>query len=278
MTNRESRQTLSVFCIRCTVFGRQSSEVDGALSVATDIRPIGQVETVTARAYWELRRALLHRAIKPGERLLETKLAEQLGVSRTPIREALARLVAEGLADQLPASRGIIVRDIQQEIEDVYGLRQVLEGHAARLAANRISAAELDALDELSDEIGARIAGAEEDETELQAHAELTNTLHLKIAQASRSPRLVRLITNYRDYFLSSDFLRLYDHDEMYKLHRQHIAIIAALRARNGELAERLVREHFADAAAVIRFHTQPIHEPPRNSAPKPAAETQAPG
>lgn len=109
---------------------------------------------------------------------------------------------------------------------------------------------------------------AEEDEVELQAHAELTNSFHLSIAQAARSPRLVHLISNYRDYFLSSDFLRLYDRDNMQKLQSQHEAIIAALRARDGKLAERLVRDHFADAAAIIRGHTAPTHARPGNPSP----------
>ncbi|MGH7188906.1 MAG: GntR family transcriptional regulator [Acetobacteraceae bacterium] len=239
---------------------------------AVVVRRLEPMATVTERTYWELRRALLHRAIRPGERLLEAKLAQQLGVSRTPVREALARLVAEGLADQIPGSRGVIVRDIQQELDDIYGLRQVLEGYAARLAAARITAEELGGIDELCDEIGARIEGAEESEVELQAHAELTNSFHLRIAQASRSPRLAHLISNYRDYFLSSDFLRLYDRGDMRKLNRQHHAIMAALRARDGTLAERLVQEHFADAAAIIRGHAERAHRQPDDSASEPAA------
>ncbi|MGH7070969.1 MAG: GntR family transcriptional regulator [Acetobacteraceae bacterium] len=254
------------------------AEVGGAEAGSRNAAVVHRLEptaSVTTRTYWELRRALLCQAIKPGERLLEARLAEQLGVSRTPVREALARLVTEGLADQAP--RGVVVRNIQQEIEDIYGLRQILEGYAARLAAGRIAATELNALAELSDEIGARIDGAKEDDAELQAHAELTNAFHLKIARASRSPRLIRLITTYRDYFLSSDFLRLYDHDDMQRLQRQHEAIIAALRAHDGERAERLVRQHFADAAAIIFSHGHPAHGAGTSGgfASKPAAKAQ---
>lgn len=238
---------------------------------AVVVRRLEPIATVTERTYWELRRALLHRAIRPGERLLEAKLAQQLGVSRTPVREALARLVAEGLADQIPGSRGVIVRDIQQELDDIYGLRQVLEGYAARLAAARISAEELGSIEALCDEIGARVEGAEENEAELQAHAELTNSFHLRIARASRSPRLVQLISNYRDYFLSSDFLRLYGRGEMRKLNSQHHAIVAALRARDGTLAEQLVREHFADAAAIIRGRAERANRHPDDQASEPA-------
>lgn len=255
--------------------------VDGIPAVEVDlaepheevaVRRLEPMATVTERTYWELRRALLNRAIRPGERLLEAKLAQQLGVSRTPVREALARLAAEGLADQLPGSRGVIVRDIGQELDDIYGLRQVLEGYAARLAATRITAEELNAIEELYNHIGARIEGAEENEAELQAHAELTNSFHLRIAAASRSPRLVHLISDYRDYFLSSDFLRLYNRGDMRKLQAQHAAIIAALRARDGTLAERLVREHFADAAAIIRSHAERTGRRVGDAAPKAAA------
>lgn len=259
------------------VYGIQSAEADPPEPPeAPAVRRLEPVATVTKRTYWELRRALLHRAIRPGERLLEARLAQQLGVSRTPVREALARLVAEGLADQIPDSRGVIVRDIQQELEDIYGLRQMLEGYAARLAAARITTEELSGIETLSNEIGARIRGAEENEAELQAHAELTNSFHLRIAEASRSPRLVHLISNYRDYFLSSDFLRLYERDDLQKLQGQHEAIIAALRARDGKLAEQLVREHFAAAAAIIRGHAEPAHGRSENAAPEPRAKARA--
>jgi DNA-binding GntR family transcriptional regulator len=146
----------------------------------------------------------------------------------------------------------VIVRDIQKELAEIYSLRQVLEGYAARAAAGRISSEQLAALERLSGEIAACVQQPEEDDAALQRHAELTNLLHLDIARASGNHRLIRLIEQYRDYFLSVDFLKMYDRATMSRMQEQHDKIIAALRARDGERAEQLVREHFADALAVI--------------------------
>jgi DNA-binding GntR family transcriptional regulator len=216
------------------------------------LAPIEPVESIAARTYQALRRALLRREIKAGERLLETTLAARLGVSRTPVREALTRLVAEGLAEDVPGSRGVIVRDMQRELAEIYALRQVLEGYAARLAAERITAEELGELELLSAHIAECVRKKEEDDAALAQHAALTNELHRLIARASRNDRLIRMIADYGNYFLSVDFLKMYDRATMSRLHQQHEKILAALRARDGEQAEKLVREHFADALSVI--------------------------
>lgn len=216
------------------------------------LQPLEHAESVAERTYAVLRRALLLREIKAGERLYETTVAARLGVSRTPVREALTRLVAEGLAEEVRGSRGVVVRDIQKELAEIYALRQVLEGYAARTAAERMSQAQLDEIEAISKQIALCVGQTEEDDDALQRHAELTNRLHLEIARASGNDRLIRLIEQYRDYFLNVDFLKMYDRATMSRMQDQHVKIIEALRARNAERAERLVREHFADALAVI--------------------------
>ena len=203
---------------------------------------VQRAESIAARTYRELRNALVRQAIAPGQRLVEADLAEQLGVSRTPVREALARLVAQGLVVVLP-SGGMAARDTRSELADIYGLRQALEGYAARLAAARIEPRELDRLSQLSEQMGAAI-----DDGELDRYVELNNAFHPQIAAASRSPRLVSMINDYREYFLTPRMLSRYNRTAMLHLQQQHEAIVQALRARDGDAAERLVRVHFHDA------------------------------
>lgn len=212
----------------------------------TDLPTVARPESLAAGAYRTLRDALLRRAIAPGQRLIETELAQQLGVSRTPVRDALARLVAEGMADALPAG-GIVVRDIQHELADIYGLRQVLEGYAARLAAARIEPRELERLGHISALLRASI-----DADALQEQVDLNNAFHAQIATSARSDRLVKMIDDYRAYFLNPQMLGLYDRAAMLRSHQQHEAIVQALRAGDGDAAERLVRAHFHDAMAVV--------------------------
>lgn len=210
------------------------------------LRSVRRPESLSTRTYHELRDAVLRRIIPPGTRLIETDLARQLGVSRTPVRDALARLATEGMADTLP-SGGIVVRDIQNELADIYGLRQVLEGYAARLAATRIQPRELEQLAQISRDMRASIdAGA------LQDQADLNNAFHLQIATASRSSRLIKMINDYREYFLNHGVLGLYDREAMLRSYEQHEQIVRALRAGDGDPAEEIVRAHFRDAIAML--------------------------
>lgn len=207
---------------------------------------VERAESIAIRVYRELRASLLRRSIAPGERLVEADLAQQLGVSRTPVREALARLVAEGMAVVLPGG-GLAAYDPRGELADIYGLRQVLEGYAARLAAARIEPHELDRLDQLARQL--RAAGAAD---ERERVVEINNAFHLRIAEASRSPRLIRLINDYREYFLTPGVLSHYDRAAMRRTEQQHDDIVQALRAQDGDAAERHVRAHFEDAMAMM--------------------------
>lgn len=216
------------------------------------LKALEQPETVSVRTYRALRHALLQGTIEPGERLLEVTLAKRLAVSRTPVRYALTRLVDEGLAERTTGSSGVVVRDFKRELADIYGIRQVLEGYAARLAAQRIDPDELERLHDLSKKIDARVRMARETDQALEEHAQLTNEFHHRIAIASGNRRLIDLITAYREYFLSADFLKMYDRQTMRTLQDQHELILRALRRRDGFEAERLVREHFGHALAVI--------------------------
>lgn len=203
---------------------------------------VERAESISTRVYRELRASLLRQVIAPGQRMVEADLAQQLGVSRTPVREALARLVAEGMVVVLP-NGGMAAHDARSELADIYGLRQVLEGYAARLAASRIEPHELDLLDDLVRQM--REAG---DADARDRVVELNNDFHLMIAEAARSPRLARMINDYRDYFLTPAVLGQYDRAAMRHTEQQHEAIVWALRARDGDAAERFVRAHFQDA------------------------------
>jgi len=143
------------------------------------------------KAYLGIRRAILNGVLKSGEHLREEPLAQMTGTSRTPVRDALGRLVAEGLAVQVNRHR--FVADFSfEEITVVFGLRAKIEGYAASLAAQRITPSELDALadtirkiDQLSD-LDPEIAA----ERFLQLNAEF----HAIIVRATRSSQLQALI------------------------------------------------------------------------------------
>lgn len=191
--------------------------------------------SLAEQAYGRLRMLILDRKISPGSPLQEGRLADELRISRTPMREALVRLAGEGLLVRRDA-RSYAVRALgTKEYFDCMRAREVIECEAIALAATRIDAADLD---RLQVELEALDAG-EHDETE---HWHFDDRLHVFIATASGNvvfPRLVEeLRVNARLFRLHSPLHRQREN------HNEHGDIIGALRARDPERARHAMREH----------------------------------
>lgn len=190
-----------------------------------------------------IRAAIVDGRLEPGQRLKEEELARELGISRTPVREALLVLQTEGLIDASP-NRGAAVRAYDaDDLDDLYQLRAVLEGFAARLAAARITAADVERLRESCERFAA--LRAEEDVHELVAE---NVGFHDVIVQAAGSDRLAEMLRKvvqlplvYRSYHWYSPQQKLIS--EHY--HRQ---LAAALAARDAERAELVMKEHVLEA------------------------------
>ena len=204
------------------------------------------VRNASAAATELIRAAILDGRLPPGQRLKEEELARELGISRTPVREALLILQAEGLVDAAP-NRGAVVRShAAGDLEDLYQLRALLEGYATRRAAVNITesaleslAASCDRFDELMD-------------SDVQDLVKENLFFHNVILEASRSRRVaepvrkvIELPLVYRSYiWYSIDQRRISAH-----YHRQ---ITRALEARDGERAELVMKEHVFEARDVL--------------------------
>ena len=191
-----------------------------------------------------LRTLILTGEYGPEERLIEEQLAERLGVSRTPVRQALTMLEAEGLVELAP-NRGATVRSFTvADVWDIYDLRAVLEGHAARRAASRIERAHLARLEELAIEmegLDGRFAGHEE---EIRALVALNQEFHGVIVEASRNERLSRLINRTVEIPLMFKAFFWYTPHERVISNHYHRQILHALEAGDAERAEIVMREH----------------------------------
>lgn len=196
-------------------------------------------------AYDRLRRAIIDGEFKPGERLTETATAALLGISRTPVREAFARLAKDGLV-RSSRGTGIEVVDPGQELLDIYFIREAIEGCAARLAAMRAS----------PDEVSAILAAAEAsrrlDHGEVEERARLNRAFHLLVAAAGRAPRVERLVSDYRELFSSARTLRTYTPEETRAMQRDHTRIAEAIAARDPDAAETAIRDHLRRAYALV--------------------------
>lgn len=192
-----------------------------------------------------LRHLILSRQLRPGERLVQRDLAEQFGVSRTPVREALHRLASDGLVTIAPHKGATVAKFLLSDLEDIYSVRIALEGYAANLAARHITDEELRTLDRLLEEME-RAFQAEDRGRLLEVNRRFDTTIY----SASRQSRLCELIVKHIE--LADLYRRLYFSLGKLSAHTvaEHREILAALQRRDPEEAERLSRVALEKTAA----------------------------
>lgn len=197
-----------------------------------------------------LRAAILGGDLQPGARLGEVELAEQLGVSRTPVREALRRLAAEGLVDVLPNRGARVVEWSTADLDEIYDLRALLESHGAARAARRIAAGELLVLEKLCRDMeDCATRGRERD---LDRLASLNAEFHRRILDASGSARLALLVGSVVHVPLVLRTFHDYSTEALERSLGHHREIVAALRAGDPQWAESVMRSHVLAARDVL--------------------------
>ncbi|GAA0244274.1 GntR family transcriptional regulator [Actinomadura nitritigenes] len=200
----------------------------------------------TDTAYDAVRRMILSGEAAAGSRLGEAELAETLGLSRTPVREALQRLGADGLVEVLPHRGARVVRWTRRDLEEIFELRSLLEPYAAARAA-RMAPGE-DVLADLLGQCDAMEAAvAAGDFTRV---AQLNSLFHAAVIDASRNRRLPAMLTSVMHAPLIVGTFRRYDAGEMARSMNHHRELVAAMAARDPDWAESVMRAHIRAAAA----------------------------
>lgn len=186
----------------------------------------------------------------PGDRLGEADLARRLDVSRTPVREALRQLAADGLVEHEPNKGARVVELRDDELEHVFELRATVEGTAAMRAAATITDRELDELAELADQIA--LHGLPGPTRDLDRVYGCNARFHLLLAEASRSSTIAG---NVRQLFHTTATVRTYrgfDEAAVRRSVAHHHEIIAALRMRDGDWARATMHSHLYNARAAM--------------------------
>ncbi|OKO82466.1 GntR family transcriptional regulator [Bradyrhizobium sp. AS23.2] len=185
--------------------------------------------------------ALQAGSYRAGDRLREEEVAQRLKVSRTPVREALGRLAARGFVE--PAGgRGVIVRNLDiSEVLELYAMREIMEGAAARLAAEHASAPEVDALRDIEQAL-------EASETDAAEMARLNRAFHEAICRAARNRYLDNASRELQDWIALLGPTTFTVTGRPSTSHGEHQAIIDAIAARDGSKAEQLARAHIREA------------------------------
>jgi DNA-binding GntR family transcriptional regulator len=196
--------------------------------------------------YDSLRRAIVTGEIRPNQPLIELDLAAKLGVSRTPVRESLQRLVIAGLV--VPRKRGWAVREFTaEEMQENAEVRAGLEGYAACLAAERGSDAAIDKIVALH---RSRLTLRPGDE---QLRLQTNRDFHDAIMQAAGNQRLKDAIYNSGQFYFNGAIARLTIGDELAQGNADHALIVDAIVAHDGPAAERAMRAHIQRTFSVYR-------------------------
>jgi DNA-binding GntR family transcriptional regulator len=195
-------------------------------------------------AYTAIKAMLRNGQLKAGHRLREVELAERLGVSRTPVREALRRIAGDGLI-QVVTGRGMIVAEYdKQQVRELYALRGVLEGAAARLAALHATQTELDLMGELL-EASAKVHGLPEETMRLNTQ------FHRAIHEAAHNRYLEQALGQMSDSLALLPGTTFSEPGRAVAAQAEHRAILEALRHRREDHAEKLARQHIEAACGV---------------------------
>jgi DNA-binding GntR family transcriptional regulator len=204
-------------------------------------------------AYVTLRQAIVEGRYRPGERLVEQRIAADLELSRTPIREALRSLEAEGLV-VIAVNRGAMVRPIDvDELEDLYQLRARLESFAAHRAVGRVDAEQLERMDEAIEAFDVHAdRAADGDATALRAVNDANARFHQAVLDAARHERLGVLLRRATDVPLVFQAFRHFDRPTMERSNLFHRLIRAAVAGDDADRAEALMSEHIHQGRDVL--------------------------
>ena len=189
--------------------------------------------TAAENAYDRIRRGILSGEFPPNSRLKEEELVRCCGVSRTPVREALRRLAAEDFV-RIIRNQGAEVRSWSDEdLDDLFELRTLLEGHAARRAAERIDDTGLERISAAVDETEALLAGPEQPEHWVEEFQRLNRIIHETVWHASGSPRLTSMLGHLVEQALMLRTIRHFSLDRASQSNGHHRELLGALTARD---------------------------------------------
>lgn len=186
-----------------------------------------------------LRQGILKGELEPGERLMEVQLAERLGVSRTPIREAIRKLELEGLVIMIPRKGAEVAKISEKNLIDVLEVRRALEELTSELACERITDEYVAKLKHASFAFKASI-----NDTDLTVIAQKDEEFHDVIYESTGNQKLVQMINNLREQMYRYRLEYIKDGEKREAIAAEHQEIVKALEARDEKMAKKLVREH----------------------------------
>ena len=210
-------------------------------------RPLRKRKSLGQHVFEKLKSAIIQGHLPAGNRVIESRIAEALGISRTPVREAIHKLEREGLLTKLPLGGFFVPNLTRGDIEETFGIRSVLESYAARLAAIKHQGDDLHPLEEKIDEFQVAM-----DEGRIEELPRINTEFHDLLYALSRSPKLIRMINDLREqiYRFRNIILKM---EKIAKIgNEDHKKMLKAMKKRDPDRVEFLVREHILRGQKIV--------------------------
>jgi len=206
---------------------------------ASSMQALQERKSLGQHVFENLKHAIIRGDIAPGQWLVESHIAHMLGISRTPVREAIHKLERERLIERQPRGGFTVLGLNREDIEETFGIRSILEGYAARLATVKHQPGELKALEEKIDAFQQCL-----DNKQLDKLPQINTEFHDLLYALSKSPRLIRMINGLRDQIFRFRQMILKEGQMADISNEDHMQMLALMRQREADKVEQLVREH----------------------------------
>ena len=217
--------------------------------------------SLRGRVFHRLRDDILNGKYREYEELREAAIAEEMGVSRTPVREALRQLELEGLVQIIPNKGAYVTGITVKDVKDIYAIRSLLEGLCARWATQNISPEQMEEMEEnvyLSAFHAGKARGAA---------TELDNRFHEIMYEASGSKMLEHVLREFHEYVLRVRKQTLSDDTRSIQSNEEHRRIMEAIRDKNADLAEQLANAHIKNAYSnMVKSGLYEAYKEPENT------------
>lgn len=200
--------------------------------------------SLRGKVFTSIREAILDGTYKKGDVIRESAIAKELGVSRTPVREAIRQLELEGLVESIPNKETVVSGITEEDVQDIFMIRSRLEGLAGRKAAERITEEELKELEEIL-----ALTAFYVEKHDANTLKELDHRFHEVIYKATKSKTLNHLLSDFHHYIQKARKSSIATPGRAKKVLEEHKSIYEALERRDGIAAEKLIDEHVRKAA-----------------------------
>jgi DNA-binding GntR family transcriptional regulator len=209
--------------------------------------------SISDQIYERLKQQILHGEIEPGERLMQNQVAENLKASRTPVREAFRRLEQDGLVERVPQGGVRVTRLDMEAIQEVFGIRNVLEAYAVELACGRITTEEIGSLKRLVTQAEELLSSGEVGrETKIKRIFELNSQFHDTIYRAAGNSYLMGMINSLRFIVGRLRLLGLRADSTWSRAWEEHAQLIGLLERKDKESAACLMKTHLVNAVSDV--------------------------